>query len=94
MWKFIDGGAFKRIGGGFRFAGISEDGLLAIDWETEKGKSERYTINIEILEHSDQKVNITSGYPKSIEHRITERNNMSLLVLDLTVGILLLDVPQ
>ena len=87
-WKFIDGGAFMSIGGNFSFAGISEDGLLAIDWETEKGESGRYTINLETLEHTEKEANIVPVYPESLENRITDRKNMSVRLAHDQSGIL------
>lgn len=77
-WKFIDGGAFMSMGGNFRFAGISDDGLLAIDWATEKGESGRYTIDIETLEHSDKVAEIQASYPDDIDKRITDIPGMSV----------------
>ena len=77
-WKFIEGGAFMTIGGNFSFTGISDDGLLAIDWQTEKGESGRYTIDLETLEHSDRKAEIHSKYPEDLEKRLTDITGMSV----------------
>lgn len=77
-WKFIDGGAFMSIGGKFEFAGISDDGILAIDWTTEKGNSGRYNINLETLDHSDKKHNIITNYPEDIGKPMTNRTKMNV----------------
>jgi len=77
-WKFIDGGAFMTIGGYFHFAGISEDGILAIDWKTEKGQSGRYNIDIETLAHSDKSAKIKTRVPQDIDKRLTDLPGMSV----------------
>lgn len=77
-WEFIKGGAFMTIGGSFRFAGISGDGLLAIDWATEKGESGRYTIDPETLEHSDKPARIIPRYPVDLGNRMGTDPQMSV----------------
>ena len=77
-WEFIDGGAFMTIGGSFRFAGISEDGLLATDWATEKGESGRYSIDLETLEHSDRTAEIIPRYPEDMDSNMTDIPGMSV----------------
>ena len=77
-WKFIDGGAFMTIGGNFRFNGISDDGLLVINWETEKGESGRYTVDLETLEHSDKSAEIMQRYPEDLGNRMTGIPGMSV----------------
>lgn len=77
-WKFIDGGAFMSMGGNFRFAGISDDRLLAIDWETEKGETGRYNIDIETLEHSNRVAEIEVRYPDDLDKRITDIPGMTV----------------
>ena len=77
-WKFIDGGAFMSIGGQFDFVGISQDGVLAIDWRTEKGKSGRYTIDLETLEYTDKVAKIQLKYPENIRKPMTNRDGMNV----------------
>jgi len=77
-WKFIDGGAFMTIGGKFQFAGISDDGILAVDWETENGESGRYHIDIETLEHSNKQTEIPAMYPADLEKRLSNIEGMSV----------------
>lgn len=77
-WEFIDGGAFMTMGGSFRFAGMSDDGLLAIDWKTEKGTSGRYTIDLETLEHSHKTAEIPPRYPEDMNRTLTDIPEMSV----------------
>jgi hypothetical protein len=77
-WEFIEGGAFMTIGGKFSFAGISEHDILAIDWETENGDSGRYTIDLETLEHTDEKSKIQAEYPDDLSGSMTDRSKMSV----------------
>ncbi|MGB5418360.1 BNR repeat-containing protein [Algibacter sp.] len=79
-WKFIDGGAFMTIGGKFEFIGISDDGIMAINWETEKGDSGRYTIDIETLTHTDKVANIQLKYPEDFRKPMTNRNGMNVRI--------------
>ncbi|TWO34546.1 hypothetical protein E1J38_001445 [Seonamhaeicola sediminis] len=75
-WKFIDGGAFMTIGGTFDFVGISNDNILAIDWETEKGESGRYMVDLETLEPTGGTAEIQLKYPKDLEKSLTNREGM------------------
>lgn len=77
-WQFIEGGAFMTIGGQFSFAGFSDDGLLAIDWETEKGDSGRYVIDLETMAHADRAVSIQTKFPDGLRANMTDRPNMSV----------------
>jgi hypothetical protein len=77
-WKFIEGGAFMSIGGQFNFVGISDDGLLAIDWKTEKGESGRYTIDLATFDHTNQLANIQTLYPDNLSSPMTERTKMNI----------------
>lgn len=79
-WKFIEGGAFMTKGGQFNFVGISEDGLLAIDWETEKEESGRYTINLTTLAHSDKEAHIKRKYPMSLQSSVTGIADMEVRI--------------
>ncbi|GAA4950427.1 hypothetical protein GCM10023314_24670 [Algibacter agarivorans] len=80
-WKFIKGGAFMSIGGKFNFVGISDDNLLAIDWETEKGESGRYNIDLKTLEHADKVAKIQLKYPEDIRKTITDRDGMLVRIV-------------
>lgn len=75
-WQFIDGGAFMTIGGTFDFVGVSNDNILAIDWETEKGESGRYTIDLKTLEHTDGTAEIQRKYPSDLEKPLTKTEEM------------------
>lgn len=77
-WKFIDGGAFMSKGGTFKLAGISDDGLLAVDWTTETGQQGRYTIDVETLEHSDRLAIIKKKYPSNIGEKLTVHPDMNV----------------
>lgn len=77
-WKFIDGGAFMTKGGAFHLAGISDDGLLAIDWSTETNKHGRCTIDINTLEHSDKVAKIKKSFPDSIDNPLTDIPDMGV----------------
>ncbi len=77
-WEFITTGAFMSIGGQFNFAGISDDGLLAIDWKTEKGEEGRYTIDLETLEHTEKIAVIQPKYPASIDDKLTGNPGLSV----------------
>ncbi|NNF32526.1 MAG: hypothetical protein HKN68_00345 [Saprospiraceae bacterium] len=77
-WKFIDGGAFMTIGGKFRFTGISSDGLLVIDWETEKEESGQYVIDLETFDHSNKIANIKKPYPDSLNEKISPNPEMNV----------------
>jgi hypothetical protein len=79
-WKFIEGGAFMSIGGQFDFVGISDDGLLAIDWKTEKGESGRYTIDLETFNHTNKTANIKTLYPDNLRSTSREGSKMSVRV--------------
>lgn len=75
-WIFIDGGAFMTIGGQFNFVGFSNDGLLAIDWKTEKGESGRYIIDLETMDHAGGESSIHAEYPDDLRNNMTDRPNM------------------
>lgn len=77
-WEFIEGGAFMTQGAVFSFAGISEDGLLAIDWSTETNARGRYTIDVETLEHSDKMAIINKLYPDNISDNLTDVLGMNV----------------
>lgn len=79
-WKFIKGGAFMTIGGKFTFVGISDDNILAIDWETEKGESGHYTIDLDTLEHTDKAAEIQLKYPKDIRKPMTDIDDMHVRI--------------
>ena len=75
-WKFIDGGAFMSMGGQFNFVGLSDDGILAIDWTTEKGDAGQYIIDINTFEHSDKMPNIRKLYPEDLYDKISSDPDM------------------
>ena len=81
-WKFLHppAGSDERmtIGGSFGFAGFSDEGFLAIDWETETEDSGRYIIDIETLSHVDKDVIVHTAYPDDIYDRITDNPEMSV----------------
>jgi len=77
-WEFITSGAFMTIGAQFSFAGISDDGLLAIDWRTEKGESGRYSIDPKTLEHSDKVAAVQSKYPEDLRKKISTNPDLSV----------------
>jgi hypothetical protein len=85
-WKFIEGGDRMSMGGVFNFAGFSDDGLLAVDWNTETGKSGRYVINPETLEVLDKEIHVKPKYPGNIFERITEHPEMSVNIQDDNAG--------
>lgn len=87
-WKFIDGGAFMTIGGKFSFVGISEDGIIVIDWSTEKGESGSYTIDYGTLEHTSKPADILVKYPITIGKPMTKRPNMNVRLAHDQSGIL------
>lgn len=58
--------------------GISDDGLMVIDWETEKGESGHYTIDLETLEHSDKMAEISLRYPPDMGSHMTGIPGMSV----------------
>jgi hypothetical protein len=62
----------------FSFAGISDDGLLAIDWRTEKGESGRYSIDPETLEHSDKVAVIQPKSPEDLHKKISSNPDLSV----------------
>lgn len=80
-WEFKEGGAFMTEGGVFNFAGISENGVLAIDWSTEKGDKGRYNIDTETLEHVDKKVKLEKKYPDNLMDNITNISGMSVRIV-------------
>lgn len=80
-WKFIDGGAFMTKGGVFNFAGITDDGLLVVDWSNEKNERGRYTIDVATLEHSTKEAVLKKVYPDNIEESLTGIEGMQMHLL-------------
>ncbi len=79
-WKFITTGAFMSIGGQFNFVGISDDGLLAIDWQTEKGDEGSYIIDIETLEHSRKASHVRPQYPLELHKKMSDNPKLKVRV--------------
>lgn len=77
-WKFIEGGDQMTEGGNFQMAGISEDGLLVVNWSTEKNQSGQYAINTETLEQVPVKAKIPSRYPPDIHKPLSNIPGMSV----------------
>ena len=77
-WKFIGGGDQMSQGASFDFAGVSEKGLLAIDWSNEKGESGRYVINPKTLQHSGEQVDVKLKYPPEIHMKLTDDPTLSV----------------
>lgn len=78
--KKISTGAFMSIGGQFHFAGISDDGLLVIDWKTEKGEEGRYTIDLETFEHTDKMAVIQPKYPANLNKKLTGNPDLNVRI--------------
>lgn len=75
-WEFIDGGAFMTIGGKFSFVGMSEDGLVAIDWANETGDSGQYIIDLNTFDHADKNATIKKMYPPNLGEKIGSNEKM------------------
>jgi hypothetical protein len=71
-WKFIEGGDQMTKGGRFRLAGISDEGVLAIPWSTEKGGSGQYTLDVETLEPVTTEMSLQCEYPKAAHVRLSD----------------------
>jgi hypothetical protein len=84
-WIFLHppAGSDERmtIGGSFQFAGFSDDGFLAIDWETETGNSGRYIIDTKTLDHVDKAVTVKSEYPDELFGKMTDDPEMSVRMI-------------
>ncbi|MEX0332011.1 MAG: BNR repeat-containing protein [Puniceicoccaceae bacterium] len=84
-WEFFGGGDGMSSGGSFRFAGLSEEGHIVVDWSTEVGQSGRYVINPKTLEPAAGPVRFHPQMPVSIQDRLTDRPGLSVRMVPGTV---------
>ena len=77
-WEFHGGGDGMTIGGNFSFAGISPEGLLVIDWQTEKGDSGQFVLDAQTLERSDKPHSLPPPLPAMARERLTDNPNLNL----------------
>lgn len=75
-WQFIGGGDQMSSGGSFRMAGVSDEGVLFVDWSTEQGDSGLYRIDSRTLASVSRSAELQPMYPPNLNAPMTNREGM------------------
>lgn len=78
-WNFVGGGDRMTIGGRFQIAGLSEEGQLLVNWETEKGDSGRYEVDPETLEVVKNHDDYPKAYPEALYRPISNHPGLTVV---------------
>jgi hypothetical protein len=81
-WEFFGGGDQMTAGGEFTFRGLTNNGLLVIDWKTEKGYSGSYVVNAETLELVNKNVTLPPKYPEEVHQRMYNNPEMGVRIIE------------
>jgi hypothetical protein len=77
-WKFNGSGDQMTIGGNFDVKGISTEGFLIIDWETEKNESGTYVVNLNKMALTNSQYTLTTATPPSLSESMSNVESMSV----------------
>lgn len=81
-WKFNGSGDKMTIGGNFDLKGISEEGYLIVEWETEKKEFGTYVVDLDKMELTDKPFNLKFTTPPALLTRMSNRPDMSSHLTD------------
>ncbi len=76
-WNFTGSGDKMTIGGNFEIKGISKEGFLVIDWETEKAASGTYVVDLEKMELTNKPYTLAFATPSGLSARMSDLSGMS-----------------
>lgn len=78
-WNFVEGGDRMTIGGRFQIAGLSNEGNLLVNWETERRDSGRYVVDPVTLEVVNQHEEYPRPYPEELYRPISNHPGLSVV---------------
>lgn len=76
-WKFNGSGDKMTIGGNFEIKGISKEGFLIIDWETENTESGTFIVDLDTMELTDKPYTLKFTTPPALLSRMSNHTDMS-----------------